>query len=77
MRSAYDIGPPLEYESISFFASSNKLNAPARFLFSGLLISELQKEKKHKKKERNIKVILSSIKVQNQNIKSVPKKSFT
>lgn len=51
MRSAYDIGPPLEYESISFFASSIKLNAAARFLFSGLLISELQKEKKHKKKK--------------------------
>ncbi|KAK1373185.1 hypothetical protein POM88_029378 [Heracleum sosnowskyi] len=44
MRSEYEIGPPFEYESISFFASSNKSKAPERPLFSGLLISE-QKDK--------------------------------
>lgn len=58
MRSAYEIGPPLASESISFFASSNKLKATARFLFSGLLISELQKEK-HKKGK--IKVVIRSM----------------
>lgn len=35
------MGPPLEYESISFLASSTKFKAAASPLFSGLLISEL------------------------------------
>jgi len=38
------MGPPLEYESISFFASSNKFTAAESPAFSGLLISELQTE---------------------------------
>jgi len=38
------MGPPLEYESISFFASSNKFKAAESPAFSGLLISELQVE---------------------------------
>lgn len=38
------MGPPLEYESISFFASSNKFKAGESPVFSGLLISELQAE---------------------------------
>jgi hypothetical protein len=54
MRSAYEIGPPLEYESISFFASSNKFKAAESPLFSGLLNSELQARKNMEKK---IKVI--------------------
>lgn len=45
MRSAYEIGPPFEYESISFFASSNKNKAAESPLFSGLLISSLQARK--------------------------------
>lgn len=36
------MGPPLEYESISFLASSSKFIAAESPLFSGLLISELQ-----------------------------------
>jgi hypothetical protein len=43
------MGPPLEYESISSFASSIKFNAAESPLFSGLLISELQVGKKEKK----------------------------
>jgi len=38
------MGPPLEYESISFFASSNKFMAAESPVFSGLPISELQAE---------------------------------
>lgn len=44
MRSEYEIGPPLEYESISFFASSMKFKAAESPLFSGLFISELHTE---------------------------------
>ena len=43
------MGPPLEYESISFFASSNKFKAADSPLFSGLLISELQTDEKGEK----------------------------
>lgn len=39
------MGPPFEYESISFFASSNKLRAAENFSFSGLEISELHGRK--------------------------------
>lgn len=39
------MGPPLEYESISFFASSMKFKAAVSPLFSGLLISELYARK--------------------------------
>lgn len=39
------MGPPFEYESISFLASSNKLRAAERFSFSGLEISELHGRK--------------------------------
>lgn len=53
MRSAKDIGPPLEYESMSFFASSNKFMAAERPLFSGLLISELQPTKPAEEKQGN------------------------
>jgi hypothetical protein len=40
----------LEYESISFFASSNKFKAAESPLFSGLLNSELQARKNMEKK---------------------------
>uniref|UniRef100_A0A2P2M1N2 Uncharacterized protein MANES_18G064300 n=3 Tax=Rhizophora mucronata TaxID=61149 RepID=A0A2P2M1N2_RHIMU len=43
IRSAKEMGPPLEYESISFLASSNKVKATESPLFSGLLISELKR----------------------------------
>jgi len=43
------MGPPLEYESISFFASSKKLRAADNFSFSGLEISELHGRKHGKK----------------------------
>jgi hypothetical protein len=49
----------LEYESISFFASSNKLKAEESPLFSGLLNSELQTTKNMEKK---IKVIFQEAK---------------
>lgn len=39
------MGPPFEYESISFFASSIKLKAAESFSFSGLEISELHSRK--------------------------------
>lgn len=50
MRSEYEMGPPLENESISFFASSNKFKAAESPLFSGLLNSELQARKNTEKK---------------------------
>lgn len=56
MRSANDIGPPLEYESISFFDSSNKFKAAESPLFSGLLISELQARKIMNKNKINVVV---------------------
>lgn len=54
MRSANDIGPPLAYESISFFDSSNKFKAAEIPLFSGLLISELQAGKIMNKNKINV-----------------------
>jgi hypothetical protein len=48
------MGPPLEYESISFLASSMKFKASESPLFSGLLISELHTELLRKK----IKIII-------------------
>ena len=46
------MGPPLEYESISFFASSKKLRAADNFSFSGLEISELHGRKHGKEVNR-------------------------
>ena len=54
MRSENDIGPPLEYESISFFDSSNEFKATESPLFSGLLISELQASKIVNKNKINV-----------------------
>ena len=53
------MGPALEYESISFFASSIKFKAAESPLFSGLLNSELQARKNAEKK---IKVIFQEAK---------------
>lgn len=50
------MGPPLEYESISFFASSSKLNAAASPLFSGLLISELHSREREMNKLKDLEV---------------------
>ena len=41
IRSANEIGPPLDLESISFLASVSRSNAAESPLFSGLLISGL------------------------------------
>lgn len=51
------MGPPLEYESISFFASSMKLRAAENFTFSGLEISELHGRRKHEKEVNRAKIL--------------------
>lgn len=46
IRSANEIGPPLENESISFLASTKRSNEVESPLFSGLPISGLIKGKR-------------------------------
>ena len=52
IRSANEMGPPLEKESISFLASVSKSNAAESPLFSGLLVSGLYLKNKYQMVEQ-------------------------
>lgn len=56
MRSANEIGPPLEYVSIPFFASIMRSKAAESPLFSGLPSSTLQEIKKKGKEIEMVRI---------------------